>query len=520
MAATDFIVAIELGSTEISGLAGKKNTDGSIRILAHTAERSTDCIKKGRIYNLDKTAQCLTTVIGKLEDSLQASIKKVYVGIGGLSVKSVRNKEAKQMPENTIISQALIDVMMNDNLKIPLVDQEIIAVETQEYKIGKNQSSTEPVGISSDCIEGNYLNIVANESLKKNIHKCFKQTRYEIAGYILSPIATANAILTPNEKRSGCVMVDFGAETTTVAVYRGVLRHLAVIPLGGNNITKDICYQQIEEDDAEALKISYASAYTDDEKYKEEANKEFSIDKCSINAQTLLDIAQARETEILENVKNQIMLSGYNDSLLAGIIITGGAAKIHNMEEAIAQITKIDKIRIAKESLIELQNAPAFLADGTQYTLIGLLDAGKDNCCKVDPNQSQSNFLDQLKEEEDKKKEEAERQRIAEEQARQQAAEEAARKKAEEEEAKRKEELQQRNNMYISLISESKELLERKKYKEALNKAYEARNLHLSDKEDDVEALINNIERQKSENNTFSKLIRFLKDGAENLTKD
>ena len=520
MAATDFIVAIELGSTEISGLAGKKNTDGSIRILAHAAERSTDCIKKGRIYNLDKTAQCLTTVIGKLEDSLQASIKKVYVGIGGLSVKSVRNKEAKQMPENTIISQALIDVMMNDNLKMPLVDQEIIAVETQEYKIGKNQSSTEPVGISSDCIEGNYLNIVANESLKKNIHKCFKQTRYEIAGYILSPIATANAILTPNEKRSGCVMIDFGAETTTVAVYRGVLRHLAVIPLGGNNITKDICYQQIEEDDAEALKIRYASAYTDDEKYKEEANKEFSIDKCSINAQTLLDIAQARETEILENVKNQIMLSGYNDSLLAGIIITGGAAKIHNMEEAIAQITKIDKIRIAKESLIEFQNAPAFLADGTQYTLIGLLDAGKDNCCKVDPNQSQSNFLDQLKEEEDKKKEEAERQRIAEEQARQQAAEEAARKKAEEEEAKRKEELQQRNNMYISLISESKELLERKKYKEALNKAYEARNLHLSDKEDDVEALINNIERQKSENNTFSKLIRFLKDGAENLTKD
>ena len=220
MAATDFIVAIELGSTEISGLAGKKNTDGSIRILAHAAERSTDCIKKGRIYNLDKTAQCLTTGIGKLEDSLQASIKKVYVGIGGLSVKSVRNKEAKQMPENTIISQALIDVMMNDNLKMPLVDQEIIAVETQEYKIGKNQSSTEPVGISSDCIEGNYLNIVANESLKKNIHKCFKQTRYEIAGYILSPIATANAILTPNEKRSGCVMIDFGAETTTVAVSR------------------------------------------------------------------------------------------------------------------------------------------------------------------------------------------------------------------------------------------------------------------------------------------------------------
>lgn len=521
MAATDFIVAIELGSTEIAGLAGKKNTDGSIRILAYASERSTDCIKKGRIYNLDKTAQCLTTVIGKLEDTLQASIKKVYVGIGGMSVKSVRNREAKQMPENTIISQALIDVMMNDNMKMPLVDQEIIAVETQEYKIGKNQSSTEPVGVSSDCIEGNYLNVIASDSLKKNIHKCFKQTRYEIAGYILSPIATANAILTPNEKRSGCAMVDFGAETTTVAVYRGILRHLAVIPLGGNNITKDICHlQQIEEDDAEALKLRHASAYTDDEKYKDEANKEYTIDKCSIGAQKLLDIAQARETEIIENVKNQIMLSGYNDSLLAGIIVTGGAAKIHNIEEAITEITKIDKVRIAKESLIELQNAPAFLADGTHYTLIGLLDAGKDNCCKIDPNQSQSSFLDQLKEEEEKKKEEAEKKRIAEEQARQKAIEEEAKRKAEEEEAKRKEELQQRTNMYVALVSEAKGLLERKKYKEALNKAFEARNLHLSEKEDDVEALINNIEKRKAENNPFSKMIQFLKDGAENLTKD
>lgn len=520
MAATDFIVAIELGSTEISGLAGKKNTDGSIRILAYASERSTDCIKKGRIYNLDKTAQSLTTVIGKLEDTLQASIKKVYVGIGGLSVKSVCNKEAKQMPENTIISQALIDAMMNDNMRMPLVDQEIIAVETQEYKIGKNQSSTEPVGISSDRIEGNYLNIIANESLKKNIHKCFKQTRYEIAGYILSPIATANAILTPNEKRSGCVMVDFGAETTTVAVYRGILRHLAVIPLGGNNITKDICYHQIEEDDAEALKIRYANAYTDAEKYNAEADKEYTIDKCSIKAKTLLNIAEAREQEIIENIKNQIILSGYNDSLLAGIIITGGAAKIHNIEEAITNITKIDKVRIAKESLIELQNAPAFLGDGTHFTLIGLLDAGKENCCKIDPAQSQSNFLDQLKEEEERKKEEAERKRQAEESARQKALEEEARKKAEEEEKKRVEELQRRTNQYITLMSEAKDLLIRKKYKEALNKAYDAKNLHIADKEEDTEALINDIERQKAENNTFSKLIRFLKDGAENLTKD
>ena len=97
MAATDFIVAIELGSTEITGIAGKKNADGSIRILAYASERSSDCIKKGAIYNLDKTTQCLTSVIKELEETLHAPIRKIYVGIGGLSVRSIRNTASKQL---------------------------------------------------------------------------------------------------------------------------------------------------------------------------------------------------------------------------------------------------------------------------------------------------------------------------------------------------------------------------------------------------------------------------------------
>ena len=129
MAATDFIVAIELGSTEITGIAGKKNADGSIQILAYASERSSDCIKKGAIYNLDKTTQSLTSVIRRLEEKLQASIKKVYVGIGGQSVRSLYNTETKQLGEDTKISQALIDSMMQDNREFPLIDQEILAVE-------------------------------------------------------------------------------------------------------------------------------------------------------------------------------------------------------------------------------------------------------------------------------------------------------------------------------------------------------------------------------------------------------
>lgn len=179
----------------------------------------------------------------------------MYVGIGGQSVRSLYNTETKQLGEDTKISQALIDSMMQDNREFPLIDQEILAVEPQEYKVGNNLL-TEPVGIPADRIEGHFLNIIARHSLKGNIRQCFKQAGYEIADYFISPLMTANTVLTNSEKRSGCALVDFGADTTTVSVYKSnILRHLAVIPLGGSNITKDITSQQIEEEDAEQLKL-------------------------------------------------------------------------------------------------------------------------------------------------------------------------------------------------------------------------------------------------------------------------
>ena len=218
MAVTDFIAAIELGSTKITGIAGRKNADGSLQILAYASEYSSDCIRKGAIYNIDKTAQSLALVIKQLEKQLQASIKKAYVGIGGLSVRSVYNVVSKQLGENTKISQSLVDALMQSNKECPLVNQEILAVEPQEYKVG-NSLLAAPVGVSADCIEGRYLNIVARHTLKSNIRQCFRQAGYDIADYLLAPAVTANVILTNNEKRSGCALIDLGAETTTVSVY-------------------------------------------------------------------------------------------------------------------------------------------------------------------------------------------------------------------------------------------------------------------------------------------------------------
>ena len=386
MAATDFIVAIELGSTEITGIAGKKNADGSLNILAYSSEKSADCIKKGVIYNLDKTTQKLTSVIKELENKLQAGIKKVYIGVGGLSLRSIKNSENRQLGEDTRISQAIIDSMMQNNLDIPPLDYEILAVEPQEYKIGNNLL-TEPVGTTANSIEGNYLNIIARPSVKQNIRQCLSHTGYDIAGFAISPMATADAVLTTNEKRSGCALIDFGADTTTVSVYKNnILRHVCVIPLGGNNITKDITSKQIEEDDAELIKLRYASAYTEHKEGEEVQDSEFTIDgKFTIQSRVLEDIVEARVNEILNNVFNQIKLSNYSDSLMAGIIVTGGMANMPDIDKAITNITKIEKVRIALNSETNIVGNTAIPKNGKSNTLIGILMSGEENCCRIDP---------------------------------------------------------------------------------------------------------------------------------------
>lgn len=405
MAATDFIVAIELGSTEITGIAGKKNADGSVNILAHSSEKSDDCIKKGVIYNLDKTTQKLTSVIKNLENKLQAGIKKVYIGVGGLSLRSVKNSETRQLGDDTRISQAIIDSMMEANMDTPLMDYEILAVEPQEYKVGNNLL-TEPVGTTASSIEGNYLNIIARPSVKQNIRQCLSHTGYEIAGFTISPMATADTVLTTNEKRSGCALIDFGADTTTVAIYKNnILRHVCVIPLGGNNITKDICSKQIEEDDAELIKLRYASAYTEHKEGEDIQDFDITIDgKFSIQSRVLEDIVEARVNEIITNVFNQIKLSNYSDSLMAGIVVTGGVSNMPNIDKAITNITKIEKIRIAHAGETNVSGNTNLPKDGTSNTIIGILLSGEENCCRVDPRKGhQLDFNEETQPEKEEK---------------------------------------------------------------------------------------------------------------------
>jgi len=372
----------------MTGIAGKKNLDGSISVLAVVTEESSTFIRKGVVYNIDKTAQCIANIVKRLTTTLKTEIRHVYVGVGGQSVRSVKNNIVKNLPEDTVVTQEMVNELMDGNRNMSYQDQEIIDAATQEYKVD-NQYQMDPVGIQCTRLEGNFLNILWRRLFYRNLNKCFDQAGVAIADMYLAPLALADSILTDAEKRSGCVLVDLGADTTTVSVYfKNVLRHLAVIPLGGNNITKDIASLQMEENHAEDMKLKYASAFTDNSDIDSSLKLSIDSDR-SVESRKFVEIVEGRMQEIVENVWYQVP-SEYADRLLGGIILTGGGSNMRNIETAFRNHTHIEKIRVAKfvTQAITAKDPLITAKDGTMNTVLGILAKGNMNCAgdEIDPN--------------------------------------------------------------------------------------------------------------------------------------
>ena len=376
----EFIVAIELGSSKITGIAGKKNLDGSISILAVVQEDSTSCIRKGVVYNIDKTVMCLTNIIKKLETTLKSKISQVYVGVGGQSIRSMKNVIVKEMETETVVTHEMVNELMDTNRNMSYPEQEILDAATQEYKVDQ-QYQLDPVGIQCSRLEGNFLNILWRKSFYRNLNKCFDQAGIAIAEMYLAPLAMADSVLTETEKRAGCVLVDLGADTTTLSVYyKNILRHLAVIPLGSNNITNDIATLQMEETDAERMKLKYGSAYTDNSDIDNSLSLSIDQDR-SIMSRDFINIVEGRLQEIIENVWFQVP-NEYIDKLLGGIVITGGGSNMRNIESAFRNHTHIDKIRVARfiTTTVHASQMEITAHNGMMNTVLGLLEKGDMNC--------------------------------------------------------------------------------------------------------------------------------------------
>lgn len=386
----DIIVALELATTSIRAIAGQRISDGTMQVLAFAEENAANCIRKGIIDNIDKTTQAISRVLGQIGLQLGQTISRLYVGLGGQSLHTVQNRIQRSFNEKTQISNNLIDQLMDTNRGVVYTDSEILEVIPQEYKVG-NRTYPDIVGVQVDQMEANFLNVIARNSLAENIEKCVKGAGFEIAELLITPLALGNSILSASEKRSGCALVDLGADTTTISVYsNNMLRKLVVVPLGANNATMDIANcLTIELDEAEALKLKYGRAWLED--YDTAQNNILQLSHGRESSESrLCEIIEARYEEILHNVWAQI--ENESDKLTSGFVFTGGGAQIRFLSEAFLQITKRNKqLRIVKGLPADICVASGVYLpeNGRTNSILSLLLHGDQNC--IIPKAEQDN---------------------------------------------------------------------------------------------------------------------------------
>jgi cell division protein FtsA len=343
------IVGLDIGTTKIACFVGTKNEHGKIEILSMGTSESLG-VMRGMVSNIDKTVQSIQKAVQETQERVEGDlmIRSVNVGIAGQHIKSLQHRGIHTRNEATDeISQVDIDALIEDMYKLVMnPGEEIITVLPQEYIIDNEQGIKDPVGMMGVRLEANFHIITGNVGALMNINKCVKRADLDVKDIILEPIASAEAVLSEEEKEAGIVLVDIGGGTTDVAIFHeGIIRHTAVIPFGGNIITEDIkegC--TIMKRQAEQLKVRFGCALASESQENEivcipglkgREAKEISV-------RNLASIIQARLEEIIELVYFEIRNSGYEKKLIGGIVVTGGGAQMKHITQLFEYITGMD----------------------------------------------------------------------------------------------------------------------------------------------------------------------------------
>ncbi len=383
MAYSDFIAAIDLGSSHPVGMVGVRSENGSISILAHEVESSASCIRRGCVYNVEETANKVKRLILKLENKLQGSkIGKVYVGVGGQSLRSIEHTVPKILgPEGVVTEEIIASLYKECQAYQPDMLDVLDIVSPVYYLDGKFEAN--PVGIPCNRIEARYKLIVGRPSLRRYVRNSIaERAKIEIAGILLSPLTLADSVLTQDEKNLGCALVDFGAGVTSVAVYKnGLLVNLSVIPFGGNLITRDITSLNMVEAEAERIKRTYGSAVIEkDNTANIQVSSAEGVGLRQIPVSELNMVVEARMQEILENVYARLEDTGLMSQLGAGIVLSGGASALKNLPEVIGKRLNVE-VRFASLRKMVLERND-FITNNPEFIVaLSLLMKGTKNCC-------------------------------------------------------------------------------------------------------------------------------------------
>jgi len=404
---TNISVGLDIGTTKIVALVGKKNEFNKVEILGIGKSKSLG-VHRGVVNNITQTIQSIQQAVDDAKLNSGHEISDVVVGIAGQHIRSIQHSDyiTRENPEE-VINEEDIQLLIQQVYKLVMLPgEEIIHVLPQEYKVDGQAEIKEPVGMHGGRLEANFHVVVGQVSSIKNIGRCIKSAGLNMANITLEPLASSEAVLSFEEKEAGVALIDIGGGTTDLAIFKdGIIRHTAVIPFGGNVITEDIkegC--SIIEKQAELLKIKFGSAWPGE-------NRETEIvsipglrgrDPKEISLKTLSKIINARVVEIIEQVYLEIKNYGHNEQkkkLIAGIVLTGGGSQLKHLKQLVEYITGMDtRVGYPSEHLAgdtqETVSSPLFA------TSVGLLmNALQDKQFEVPTSEHETELEHEEKEE-------------------------------------------------------------------------------------------------------------------------
>ncbi len=376
----NYIVAIDLGSSKIAGMVAERTEEGLLRIVAMEEEPSQG-IKRGSIINHSEAANCVSKIVKKLQNRINLDIEKVYVSLGGNTLRSIVNTVQQNYATEKELTEDDLKDLFNQNTSLLFPEESIYEISELDFFLDKDILRFDPKECICSQIEGRYLLTLGKKGMNDNICRCLERIPQKLASMYVAPFAISEAVVTPKEKELGSVVIDFGSETTSVIVYAdNCIRSMRVIPIGGAAVTKDLCSLHLTQTDAEQIKKQYACALVSLEKPQNITRKTNEVVALKLNLQDVNAVVEARMDETMNMICEEIYKSGYWGKLGGNVIITGGASKLRGLSQLIEIKTGIPVRHGEASHLLEGETEKKYLFP-EYILLIGLLNFGTENCC-------------------------------------------------------------------------------------------------------------------------------------------